>query len=188
MKIGLISRSLFITVYYIVLGSLAWLSNARKVLFMDDPLVILVVSLPLLPIIFIPIMFYKHRIVIYQKKMVYIMGLKKMSYSLEGIRSVYRKHVRQHEIGEGFQRFPYVTFEYLSGKKVYLPFSFLSLSKNTKLLLDQIQKMNPDVTFDQDTLLIKNGKDHPMNKVFRAIILGAGSAIYLFIIILGLIS
>jgi len=186
MKISVISRNPLHTLFYITVGVIAWLSVARRMIFHEEPMVVVVVSLPLIPIIFLPLVFLLTKIVIYEDRMAYRRVLSKKTYSLNGIQKVYRKMVRQHELDEEFHRFPYVTFEYENVRKVYFPFAMLSSSNNTKLLLEQIEKVNAQCEFDEDLAIIKSGGNHPMNKVFRFISFGLASAIALIITIMGL--
>ncbi|WP_319005632.1 DUF6585 family protein [Mesobacillus subterraneus] len=182
MKNGTISRNPLIIFYFIFLGILAWFSAAKNVLANGDWMVIAFASLPLIPLIGLPLLFLQTRIEIYQEHITYISGFKKKTYSLRGIEKVYRRTVKDQFSGEGFQNFQYVAFKYEDGFILSLPFSFVSLAKNTPKLLKKIEKMNPDVVFDKDISIIKSGKPHPMNKVIRFLTLGLGTIAYLIFI------
>ncbi|MFT9596684.1 hypothetical protein [Mesobacillus sp.] len=155
----------------------------KNILFSGDLTGILFVMIPLLPIWGLPILFQSTKIEVYEDFFIFKQGFKKKKYSLNGIKKVYRKTIREQFTGEGFQNFQYISLQFQGGFTVSFPFSFLSLSKGTPGFLNHIEKLNPEVEFDDDTILIKKGQEHPMNKWFSRIILGLGSGLYLIIIV-----
>lgn len=186
MKIGTITRDYKITYYFIALGILAWFVVTRNVLFNGGWLDILFMMIPLIPIVGLPSYFQSSKIEIYEDYIVYQEGFKKTKYSLLGVDKVYRKNVKTHFSGDGVERFQYIALQFDGGFTLSFPFSFVSQAKDTPLLLNRIEKMNPSVEFDKEMLLIKNGMEHPMNKWFRRITLGLGSGIYIAVILMNL--